>query len=159
MKTRTLRIIFDLGIFALLAVLVLQAADIRRSLRRIDEERGLIARTRYPVGYAVLETAVNRPRVWYLLQPPMKPGVNDIGWQAPLLQWDFKESFQTSWECWDARRRIVFDACPKLGELGVDTLRARASGVICIAADDPAYSASGHAADVEQQQEQLRCSL
>jgi hypothetical protein len=41
MPTRTFTVILNVGIFVLLAVLVLQAAGMRRSLRRIErEERG-----------------------------------------------------------------------------------------------------------------------
>jgi hypothetical protein len=59
MKARTLSIIFDIGIFTLLVVLILQAADIRRSLRRIEhEERRVVTQTRYPLGSPVLETAI-----------------------------------------------------------------------------------------------------
>jgi len=47
MTKRTLSVIFNVGIFVLLLILVLQAADMRRSLRRMEhEERGLAASTR-----------------------------------------------------------------------------------------------------------------
>jgi hypothetical protein len=54
MRTRTLAIIFDIGVFVLLVVLVVQAVDMKRSLRRIErEERKVVIQTRYPVGNPV----------------------------------------------------------------------------------------------------------
>jgi len=132
MKTRTLTTMLNVGIFLLLALLALQTADIRRSLRHIEhEERRVAVQThlRYPFG--------NVPYfipAWYLLQPPMNPFSNDISWQAPLIQWYIKESFQTNWECWAARRRLFFDACPKIMGERMDT---PALGAICIAAAMP----------------------
>ena len=49
MTERGFVIVLNVGIFVLLLILVMEAAGIRRSLRRIErEERGLVARTRLP---------------------------------------------------------------------------------------------------------------
>ena len=56
MTKRGFVIVLNVGIFVLLLVLVMEAAGMRRSLRRIErEERGLVARTRLP--YARFDSA------------------------------------------------------------------------------------------------------
>jgi hypothetical protein len=79
MKTRTLTIIFDVGVFLLLALLVLQTADMRRSLRRIEhEERRLVTRTRHPFVYLLRGPVLNAI-------PGKCPSLNrdsGIGWDA-----------------------------------------------------------------------------
>lgn len=72
MLTRTLTVILNVGIFVLLVVLVVLAAGMRRSLRRIEhEERGPVARTRlpYPVtDVSPWQTETNQG-AWILVPP------------------------------------------------------------------------------------------
>lgn len=73
MKTRTLTVIFNAGVFLLLVALVLQAADIRRSLRRIEhEERELLHGHYTPHPFSPAEQAA------YLVEAHKSPGLDEL---------------------------------------------------------------------------------
>jgi hypothetical protein len=99
MSERAFAIVLDVGIFVLLMVLVMEAAGMRRSLRRIArEERRPVVQPTFPMPKAAPVGG------WVLMAPP--PG----NLYAPLAQWTlvpvFAKPFDTEAECLVARNSL-----------------------------------------------------